>query len=74
MPGRRFRLRQQVLATELVAGDTIAHYIPQGEIVEVIDGCPPADRLVDLRWMDRTVTVFAVDLESRAEEVRGDST
>ena len=71
---RRFRLKEQILVTELQGGDRVAHYIPRGELV-VVAGGPRTDdiRLVDLFWGDRTVTVFAVDLEARGEEVSAET-
>ena len=68
--GRRFQLKEQILATEVVNSERIARYIAKGEIVTVTRGPRPDDvRLVDLLWGDRYITVFAVDLEARGDEV-----
>jgi hypothetical protein len=43
---------------------------PEGAIVLVVGGPrPTAVRLAEVRWEDREYSVFAVDLEQRAEEV-----
>lgn len=72
--GRRFRLKEQILATELVGDDRLARYIPKDEVVVVMRG-PRQDTfgVVDLSWQDRIVTVFGVDLQARGEELSTDA-
>lgn len=71
--GRRFRLKEQILATELAESDRVAHYIPKGEIVAVASGSRPDDRLVDLCCHDKNLTVSAGDLEARGDEMAGET-
>ena len=41
--------------------------IPSGAEVEVIDGPLNGNRVVDVRWEDKTVMVFTEDIRDRGE-------
>lgn len=70
-PGMCFRLTAKILAVKLAGTGQPAEYIPQGEIVVVLEGPQPNDiGLVDVRWDDRAFCVFLTDLEARAVAVR----
>jgi hypothetical protein len=68
--GRRFLMKQKILAVGLISGERVASYIPAGEVVLVLSGpTATASRLVDIEWGHQNLSVFAMDLETRAKEV-----
>ena len=69
MIGQRFRMRTPTLAIMTQDGAKIPIIIPKGAEVEVIDGPLNGNRLVDVRWEDKTVMVFTNDVRDRGERV-----
>jgi len=70
LTGKIFRMRKAVLAIETADNmHRIALTLPPGAIIRVKGGPKPMDqRLVDVQWLDRTVELFAIDIEQRGEE------
>ena len=67
LSGKQFRLTSGTLG---IAHRT-AIMVPAGEIVTVLSGPrPDAMRLVDVKWGDRKLVMFAEDIQERGEEVR----
>ena len=72
---RPIRLRSSILGIYTVDERRTAIMIPEGAIVYVVSGPIGQDRMVDVRWDEKVVAVFAVDLTKRGSEVqsiRGD--
>jgi hypothetical protein len=70
LSGKSFRLKREVLAIESVDGCRTAVTIPDDAVIEVMSGPTPSDkRMVDVRWMDRELVMFAVDIQERGEEI-----
>jgi hypothetical protein len=68
--GKRFILRNKILAIRVVDKIRQAEYIPKGEVLEVIGGPRPnAVHLVDVHWNACEYKVFASDVEEAAEEI-----
>jgi hypothetical protein len=69
--GKYFRLKQEILGIESSRYNRIAVTIPAGQLLKVLSGPRPDDRrMVDVLWGERTLVVFAEDLERRGEEIR----
>jgi hypothetical protein len=69
MVGQRFRMKTPTLAIMTQDGAKIPVMIPKGAEVEVLDGPLNGNRLVDVRWEDKTVMVFTNDVRDRGERV-----
>ena len=68
--GKRFRLREAVLGIEKRDGRHIAMPIPSGETVVVLSGPNSTDiRMVNVQWRNRTLIMFAEDIEARCTEL-----
>ena len=70
--GKRFKLNERTLATEVVAGDRIAVTIPIGAIINV--SSDPAstfndDQTVEVLWKDRKFELFRCDVNMRGTEI-----
>ncbi len=72
LTGRRFKLDTPTLVIDFVNGRRQADYIPAGAVVKVLSGPTGNDRMVDVLWQDRTVTMFAIDLKQRGIELRSE--
>jgi hypothetical protein len=74
LTGKKFRLNRETIAIETIREVRGVVMVPSGEIVTVLHG-PTADdkRMVDVRWNDRTLVMFAVDVNVRGTEVLEDS-
>jgi hypothetical protein len=69
--GKHFRMKLEILGIEIADGNRIAIMIPSGQTLRVLSGPRPDDeRMVDVLWGDRTLVVFAEDLDRRSEEIR----
>ena len=71
LTGRTFRLRNELLAIATEpGGKRVAVTVPSGETFRVLSGPRPDDRrMVDIFWHERTLVVFADDIERRCDEV-----
>jgi hypothetical protein len=73
--GKRFRLKKEILGIENTNYERIAITVPTGQLLRVLSGPRPDDRwMVDVLWGDRTLVVFAEDLERRGEEIQARGT
>ena len=73
--GKRFRLKEAVLGIERINGRHLAVSIPSGETVAVLSGPKPNDmRMVDVQWGQRTLVMFAEDIQSRGTELKQSGT
>ena len=72
--GKRFRLSTSTLGILSENGERIAVQILKDAVVEVTSGPRPDDeRMVDVVWKGKTLTMFAQDIRDRGEEVKGKS-
>ncbi len=72
--GKRFRLSASTLGILSENGERIAVKVLKDAIVEVTSGPRPDDqRMVDVVWEGKTLTMFAQDIRDRGEEVKGKS-
>ena len=69
LSGRRFRLRTATIALDFVDGKRVALTVPAGDVVKVISGPTRGDRLLDVTWNGRFVTMFSVDIRERGDEI-----
>ena len=67
--GTRFRLRTTTMAIGEAGEKRTAVIIPAGEVVRAISSPTKDRRMVDVLWNGRAVTLFAVDLEWRGEQL-----
>ena len=66
--GKRFTLRAPTLAVDNVSEKPQAVTIPAGTTVRVVSGPRNGDRLVDVVWEERALTMFTIDLKQRGDE------
>lgn len=70
LTGKTFKLFRTAPGLEIV--NQTRHFIrvPAGEILRVVGGQDSDDeRMIDVRWKDRTVEMFAEDVQSSGKEV-----
>ena len=69
--GKKFRLNRETISIETIGEVRRVVMVPSGEVVTVLRGPTPDDkRLVDVRWIDRTLVMFAEDIRDRGDEVK----
>lgn len=74
LTGRRFRLERPTLAIDGTNGKHQSSYVPAGAIIKVVSGPTSAgDRMVDVLWDGKIVTMFAIDVNVRGTEVLDES-
>lgn len=76
LTGKRFRLTRSTTGIQLSKGTVKVISVPAGGVVRVLPGPNSEGKLPDkgivyTLWEERTVALFAVDLEDRGTEVRG---
>jgi len=70
LSGKRFRLKRETLSIETIGEDRRIVLIPVDGIVTVLSGPRPDDkRMVDVTWENRTLVMFAIDLQIRGQEI-----
>ncbi len=69
MIGKRYRLKSPTLAILVLDGQNLPVTVPMGSVVQVKNGPLDGDRLVDVLWDSRTVSMFTIDLRQRGEEL-----
>lgn len=70
LTGKRFRLEIPTLAIDGGNGKRHTSCVPAGAIIKVVSGPSGAgDRMVDVLWDGKIVTMFAVDVNVRGTEV-----
>jgi hypothetical protein len=70
LTGKRFKIERATLSVEAENGNRRAVIVPAGALVEVIS--EPEEHqnaLVKVNWEDRTVSMFAVDVDVRGTEI-----
>jgi hypothetical protein len=74
LTGRRFKLQTPTLAIDGVDGKRQSSYVPAGAIIKVVSGpTSDGDRMVDVLWNGKVVTMFAIDVNVRGTEVLDES-
>jgi hypothetical protein len=69
----RYRITQPTIAVFQEGGRHVAHIVPSGALITIIDGTAfDGNRLVEVTWDGRQVMMFAQDLRSRAETAAND--
>ena len=70
LTGKKFRLNRETVAIETLEDVRTVLVVPVGEVVTVLRGPTAEDkRMVDVRWADRTLVMFAEDIQRRGQEV-----
>ena len=74
LSGRRFKLERPTLAIDSANDKRQSSYVPAGAIIKVVSGpTSDGDRMVDVLWNGKVVTMFAIDVNVRGTEVLDDS-
>jgi len=74
LTGKRFRLERTTLAIDGVNGRRQTSYVPAGAVIKVVSGPTSAgDRMVDVLWDGKIVTMFVMDVNVRGTEVPDES-
>ena len=73
--GQRFRLNSPSMGTRIQDGRKIVFMIPAGSEIIAVDPIPEQLskdllRRVNIQWQGRTMTMFLLDVQERAERVR----
>ena len=75
LTGKKFRLNRETISIETIREVRRVVMVPSGEVVTVLHGPSPDDkRMVDVRWNDRTLVMFALDIQGRGDEVAEQTT
>ena len=67
MPIRKYRIVEPTIAMSEDHGRGVAYTIRAGAIVELQTGPLDGNKLVEVKWDDKTVLMFTQDLRQRAE-------
>ena len=62
MTSQKYRLKDACFGIESIGGKRHSIYIPEGEVVTVVDGPLDGLRMVEVDWNGRTVLLFTADL------------
>jgi hypothetical protein len=74
LSGKRFRLNEETIGVETWGRKRLATLVPAGSVITVASGPNPEDtRMVDVLWDGRKISMFAVDIENRGEQVANTS-
>jgi hypothetical protein len=71
--GQRFRLTRYAMAIALREGRHFAILVPEGAIIEVLNGPFDGTRLMDVRYEGELVMMFTDDMETHTDRVTGES-
>jgi hypothetical protein len=69
MTGRKFVLKKDTLAILSENGGRVAVTVPEDAIVEIPIGDINGDRLVNVHWQGKVLTMFTQDIHDRGEQV-----
>jgi len=69
LTGKRFKLNERTLAIEILNVDRKAVSVPIGTIITVVPCTAEASQTVDVLWGDRTLEMFACDVNMRGTEI-----
>jgi hypothetical protein len=74
LAGKRFRLTVTTLGIENLVFHRQAVQIPEDEVITVLSDPRPDERgMIDVLWNNRTLVMFAEDIEARGQEIVGGS-
>jgi hypothetical protein len=65
----KYRITSPTTALFLTAAGHVSEIVPAGAIVNVDSGPFKDNRLVQVRWAERTVMMFIHDIRTRAEKI-----
>ena len=71
LTGRRFKLTERILGTEVLDGERKAFSLPVGAIIEVATDSAEGDKTLHILWGDKKLAIFVCDLEMRGTEIIG---
>jgi hypothetical protein len=75
LTGRRFKLREPVMATALGNdGERVAVIIPPLSVVEIMSATASGLRILDVLWDGKIFAMFAGDIAERGDELSQPST
>ena len=70
LAGKRFKLREPVIATALRNnGERVAAMVPTSSIVEIISGTASGLRILDVLWDGKVFAMFESDIAERGDEL-----
>jgi hypothetical protein len=69
LTGKSFRLEHATLAVGLIDGRRRAVTIPTGAIIQIVSGPQDGNGMVNVRWDERTVEMFEIDVNVRGTEI-----
>lgn len=71
LAGRRFKLREPVIATTLEnTGKRVVTLVPTSSVIEIVSGTASGLRILDVLWDGHVFAMFASDIEERGDELR----
>ena len=68
LTGKFFQLNLNTLGIHSEDGQRTAVMVPAGAIIQVVSGPRTEDRMIDVIWEGRTLSVFTEDFLARSEE------
>jgi hypothetical protein len=71
LTGRRFKLREPVIATALDNGDRVASLVPASSVIEIVSQTASGLRILDVLWDGKVFAMFESDIAERADELCG---
>ena len=75
LAGRRFKLREPVIATALGKnGGRMAAMIPTSSVIEIISGTASGLRILDVLCNGQVFSMFESDIAERGDELCGQTT
>lgn len=70
LAGKRFKLREPVIATALEKnGGRMAAVIPTSSVIEIISGTASGLRILDVLWDGKVFAMFESDIAERGDEL-----
>ena len=69
MAGDKYRIHTPTIALFLKEGGHVSETIPVGAIVTLESEPMNGNRLIQVRWAEKTVLMFTQDIRARAEKV-----
>jgi hypothetical protein len=70
LAGRRFRLREPIVAAALENdGRTVAWLVPSSSVIEIISRTASGLRMLDVLWDDRILAMPESDIAERGDEL-----
>jgi hypothetical protein len=70
--GQRFRLTRSAMAIGLREERHVAITIPEGAIIEVMDGPFNGSRLMDVRYEGEMIMMFTDDMKTHTELIKAE--